>query len=274
MGDDLQLEGEDPEISDRAKARRITSENYKQRIAFYCDQFRGDKSDPLDRKTVERWIAKGRALQDLPPLDEPARMASWWRSNFKRRVPEVFLTFETEGGEGAPRDETKPDAAAGVTTETDKALWAAMNEAQGIADRAGSGFAAALERAHAAERSAWALWQAAVLKPELFTIAQIDKRKKNWEDSLDVMRKAEMVAEKILQRSDEWATWEEVERILGPYLSAIEAGVRGIFTRVATLETLPPGEYERLEPVYQNQVDEVFSELSAGGFAPLLELVA
>ncbi len=70
-------------------------------------------------RTVKRWVSFGRKCQppDLPPLDEPARMASWFRRAFPREpVPPVLLSYESHpppisaASQGAPSAPSTPSA--------------------------------------------------------------------------------------------------------------------------------------------------------------------
>lgn len=183
---------------------------------------------------------------------------------------------EKKGAAAADADGEKAgeEAAGSEAAEASEILRKLRGQAKEMADRASTGFQAALERAHSAERLAWAEWQVALLDPDRFTQSQIDRRKKSWEDALDAMRKAELVAEKVLSRSDEWATWEEMERELAEAIPVIATGVRSLWTRVNTKVALPPGVFELVSPIFEKEVDSLFSELGEGDFAPKLELKA
>lgn len=268
----------DPEPSGRAIARRVTSEKYAHPIAFYCAAF-NPAGRPLDRKTVERWIGRGRRAEggmDLPPLDDPPRMAEWWRRTMRRKVPEVFefLEMKAQGGAGSEGGEVLPGGGRVVPGESDSpaAVRESLRNAMVAADAGSLGFQAALDRARLAERLAWFQWQAVLMEPEKFSVGNAERRKKSWEQASVVLMRAEERAEKILGQSDEWAKWAEVERKVGPILSAVASGVRTLFVRLANKFPPPPGEFEPMNRAFQVEVDALFANLGEGDFRPVLSL--
>lgn len=269
--DVLELDSGSPDLSPRAQARRITASAKQHPIAHYCEVY-GRPGKPLDRKTVERWIAKGREADNLPPLDSPEEMAGWWREVIGRKVPEVFELFESRKEKEAPPAVGVRASAVGEVASGDYSEM--IESARSMASKAGLGFGAALERAQASERLAWAIWQESLSKPEQFSESAINKRKKAWEDALSAMRQAEVVAEKVMKRSDEWGTWGEFEREMHSCLVPLATGVRSLLTRVAVKVVLPPGLFDVLAPAFQSEVDRLFSELGEGGFVEALELTA
>jgi len=46
-------------------------------------------------RTLKSWIKRGKAVGELPPLDDPGAMASWWRRNRTYRVPDALATLES-----------------------------------------------------------------------------------------------------------------------------------------------------------------------------------
>lgn len=283
-GSGFRLEA-DERLTNLQRTRRLTAETYRKKIGEYCHQFGKVQEDgtvrPLDRKTVERWIRRGREIEggpDLPPLDAPAEMATWWRRVMERKVPMVFLDLEEvgEGDAAPPAKEEKAaeggDQVAEMATEQEAAAKEALQRAMVQAEAEGLGFEAALERARLAERLAYFQWQTVLVEPEKWPASAIDKRKKAWEDASGVLLRAEEKAEKIMDQSSEWARWEEVEVAVGEKLGVVARGVRSLLTRVTTKATLPPGLFETLEPVFQSEVDNLFSVMGDGGFTALLEL--
>ena len=43
-------------------------------------------------RQIKRWVGVGKDRDDLPPLDVPAQMASWWMRNMEHRPPSALLT--------------------------------------------------------------------------------------------------------------------------------------------------------------------------------------
>lgn len=99
-------------------AKKLTTENYRRKLAHYVTVLGVDKDedgrkakDP-ERK-LKRWIAKGREKTppDLPPFDAPEHMAEWWRRNMEWRVPEYLLRLESH-------DQAAPQSKAASSEDT------------------------------------------------------------------------------------------------------------------------------------------------------------
>lgn len=104
-------------------ARRLTSENYRYKLAHYVQVLGLEGKDP-ERK-LKRWIAKGREKNptDFPPFDEPHLMAEWWRRNMEWRVPLNIARLEQQQGDeqevtapGGPPAASPPGASSNPTT--------------------------------------------------------------------------------------------------------------------------------------------------------------
>ncbi|MFK5923260.1 MAG: hypothetical protein QM496_13870 [Verrucomicrobiota bacterium] len=265
------LEG-DENLTDRQKVRRQTVGSFNHKLAYYCKKFGKLLADgstrALDRKTVERWVKRGREscdAGDLPPLDHPELMAEWYRRTMKTKVPEVLATFEFKNEEGAAEK-------GGEVIDVEGVSRAMLQKALKMADDAGLGFEAALERARLAERFAYTQWQVMLLEPENHLDTAISKRKKAWEEAAGVLLRAEEKAEKIMDRSAEWARWDEVERHEAEKLAILAHGIRSLLTRVATKNPFPPGLFNEMNRAFSAEVDVLFSSLSAGNYKPVLEL--
>lgn len=82
-----------------------------------------------DGCTVKRWVSAGRKQSppDLPPLDEPHRMAAWFRRRFPREpVPPVLLDYESRAPTPPQAAQEAPPAS---TVATPPATAPATNEA-------------------------------------------------------------------------------------------------------------------------------------------------
>jgi len=268
-------------LTARQKARRLTVGSYQHRLAYYCEQY-GKRLDDgsvkvLDRKTIERWIKRGREVEgspDLPPLDHPELMAEWYRRTMERKVPKVLQIFEDVFEEAGAARLGAEDDVEGMVLEAGAATREAMKKALVMADAAGLGFEAALERSRLAERLSYTQWQVVLMEPENYPDSVIAKRKKAWEEASGVLLRAEEKAEKIMDRSSEWARWEDVEREQAEKLSVLAVGIRSLLTRVATKAPLPPGVFDALNRSFQREVDKLFSVLGQGQYRPALELQA
>jgi len=66
-------------------------------------------------RTLKSWVARGKAVGDLPPLDEPTAMASWWRRNQSYRVPDALATLETVPPPAEAAEAATPAATEGAS---------------------------------------------------------------------------------------------------------------------------------------------------------------
>lgn len=280
----LVLESSSSPGAARQAARRLTAETYRHPLPFYCKKY-GKKADgagafkPLDRKTVSSWIRRGREAEagpDLPPLDSPECMADWWERNMKQEVPDVLLAFRLssikEAAPGVREDEKQVAGAQSAPVVSPEEIRSAMRQALVRAEAAGLGFEAAVARARSYEREAGARYAEALSKPELFSLSEVDKRQKAWENAFNALSKAEKDEEAQKERSKDWARWDEVESVAGECLGVLHAGLRSIIVRIATKLGLPEGWFDKLNSAYQKELDAVLRSLGEGGYAPLLEL--
>lgn len=76
---------------------------YPRTMAEYAKVY-GD----VDEKTVKRWVARGRAADDLPPLHRPALMPDWFSRRMERAVPEAILLAASEANLSASPPTPEP----------------------------------------------------------------------------------------------------------------------------------------------------------------------
>lgn len=88
-----------------SSARAITRETYKKSQKQYAAIY--GTSD----KSIKNWLSDGRKKNDLPPLDEPGKMADWYARVKTRRVPLELVRLKTTSTEG-PADPSGPSQSA------------------------------------------------------------------------------------------------------------------------------------------------------------------
>jgi hypothetical protein len=243
--------------SERALARRSTVKAYGQPLQVYATKY------DYSLRAIKRWIALGRARdpEDLPPLDDPAAMASWWERMreaglLKWKVPEVFSALEIKEPRKAAVDSSKEAEAAHRAGEavTDQAL----------------GFAAALRRAQEAERLAHERWKAELRREgEEFDPVAEKRRAEAWDRAAKLLESLEVKADKILGR--DFVRMEDVEEMVVSRETAIRDGIRSIGTRVCTKLNLPGEMFAKIVDGIDGEIDRVFAHLN-GGDGPLFEL--
>jgi hypothetical protein len=60
-------------------------------------------------RAIKYWIKRGKLCDDPIPLDDPPRMADWWRRCMERDVPDKLLAFEALGSRPSAVKATQPD---------------------------------------------------------------------------------------------------------------------------------------------------------------------
>lgn len=129
---------------------------YKKVLADYQPDFnRGERA-------VKRWVSAGRKAKprpDLPPLDEPHRMAAWWRRLFPSEpVPLELLDYEAKAPTPSPASsEAPPPSGEPVATGAAPAPSAPI-----FLDRADLGSTEAVRRSAAVEDAYFQLMEKAL----------------------------------------------------------------------------------------------------------------
>lgn len=97
--------------SSRAEARSMTASAYTKTMQEYATIY------GYTDRAVKAWIKDGREASggaDLPPLDEPTKMAAWYARVKKRRVPGQLLKFSST----APEPSSVPKERAAAPTDS------------------------------------------------------------------------------------------------------------------------------------------------------------
>jgi hypothetical protein len=246
----------DPRIS----GGRVTRDTYRKALADY-EPFYGVK--PNEGRTIKRWIKRGRERTptDLPPLDQPELMASWWSRNMKWKVPDRLLAFgkiaTAEKGKEAASDQKQNRTADTATSSSDTPPPASNRIKPELPE--GSGFAAILDRARQAERVAFSNWQAA-LNAEPFNAGDEELKQRAWSRAVETVRKLEKDAESILSR--DLIAWPEAERIINETEAAIHQSLRSAIVRVATKIGIPSEWFAKINAAFQIELDHTFTRIA------------
>ncbi|MGE3748676.1 MAG: hypothetical protein AB7I98_03825 [Verrucomicrobiales bacterium] len=175
------------------------------------------------------------------------------------KVPQVLLEYEEGGGEGGGEPlvgEVEPVRSEVIPAKADIPACGAVERAPIEA----VGFEAALDRARQAELATARAYLDA-LGDKSISLGLLSRRQKAWLIALDAMRKAEQVAERLLRATSEWFRREDVEVELNERVDVLSRGTYGLLNRVANKVTIPPELLSRMAPVFEGEVDALFSEL-------------
>lgn len=228
-------------------------------------------------RQIKRWRSAGSARQpaSYPPLDEPWRVAAWYRVVMQRRVPARLLELE-EAGPPTPEPEKTASAptpsapsleanaalplTASVPLPGRQSFPAALpTSVPGLS----TGYAATLDRLSQAEAIAAQRYAdaAASMDPEVRSHAPSLKRE--WVELAETVRAYERDRGKVLRDSD--AIWDK-QAVLDAITSVHNVIAPGVRRLWRTIRRRHP-QFHALTSVQQ---DEVFARESDALFSVLL----
>jgi len=231
--------------------KRLTRETYKHHPSAY-DTVYGIK--PNRGRTINRWIETGKNKEppDLPPLDEPERMADWWGRNMKHRVPHKLLLLAKPADQASP----PPPAAGKSPAVSPRQAAAGRSPAGDEEEEMDNSYAATIERMKKAVGKAW---QNKIKADETEDQAQIEMADRALDRATKRYREFERDAESILGREEK--DWKETEKYFTEPLTIINRSIRSAMIRVATKVGLPPEWFNKCERAYQSELDTIFRAL-------------
>jgi hypothetical protein len=280
----LQLEKE--VVVEEARARRV-------RYLRAQEEYARDAGYGV--RNVKKWIEIGKGeppeAWDPPPLDEPAEMPAWWErmrsaGRLSQRCPDRILQWAAKGhppasgdGESAmPVTESRSkDEQPAATAPAEKLAAPGQNNStppdaqkgtQGArGDEEHEGFAAVLRRAYSAEKRAHQAYEAELVKEgDKYDAAAAERRRREWTEAAEAVRKLEKDKEGILATSADFGRWSDFEQVAGEKLQVLNQSLRSIPVRLATKLAMTSEMLARLTELYHGELDRLFKTLAADGF--------
>lgn len=201
-------------------------------------------------RQIKRWREKGAAQQppSYPPLDEPWRMAEWYRRVMRRRVPQRLEELEAAG---APTP-TPPGSKSPRESTTAPAPRIPALPSSPVAATLATGYAATLDRLSQAEAIAAQRYADAVASADPDVRAQATALKREWVDLADTVRAYERDRGKVLRESD--AIWDKtaVLEAISSVHNVIAPGVRRLWRTIRR-------RHPQFHALTSSQQDEVFA---------------
>jgi hypothetical protein len=218
---------------------------------------------PVQARAVHRWMQVGRDAvpPELPPLDEPWRLASWYARRMNVRCPDWMKTIERQHFHGADiRDDAMQKPAAVDVSEL--GFTGALNRCRAL--EAASG-----ERALLMKRRA----DAAATPEEMeFWKREAQTASSEWEDAADRLRTMEMAAPKILAASGKAWNADEVIASLETIHVALKISIENLLKRVRPkMAGRPPTEQDA---IWIAEVETMFAALRNNKFMAAQEVAA
>jgi hypothetical protein len=185
-----------------------------------------------DRRNIFRWISHGREIGDPCPLDEPAQLLAWWSKHMKVRPPdrlaEYVARFTAPAGPAAGAD---APASAGAPTPT-----ATARSMINFADLEGVGLERSVQELRRTLQANLQLLKAAY---ENVDDAALTLRQRNFEKTLELLRKAEQTLFAMQKERGELAPVSEFRQDLISLASALRGMRRRMVDNIcASLATL------------------------------------
>lgn len=207
-------------------------------------------------RTINRWIAHGKAQGELPPLDDPAEMPAWWVRHMKHRPPaELLIAVPAAQAVSSVKEEP-----ASVTGDTPPAPTPAVIPAS-------LGMGGALMRMRLAESDAAAKYLEAQGAAEP-NEAEIEMRRRAWERMTESLRKLEKDSPNILKESGDLLPRDEVIRELTQLLSVVgltwRSFAKRMFPRLAGLSV------DQADQLWNLESDKVFEKLKMSHFGSVV----
>lgn len=255
--DDLDLESPPAgAVGDLPAARARRGDwPYLYQLAHYEQLFQASN------RTLKGWLAIGRgaAPPDLPPYDDPTRMADWYGRHKKNRIPDHLLALAS-GRKQVPCDPSPGpifSAPSGhvTTSSSDQAalldpLPAAVSPPAAAIPSAAAkpviatGFSATLERLRAAEAAAGEKYTQLILEGK---DAEAESAERRWQKLRADLRDYERDAQKVLSAQGKLWPADEVAAALYEMHTVILQSFESLYSRIETeLRTLPREEAKRL----------------------------
>lgn len=200
---------------------------YAKKLPEYFDTYEtGDRG-------LKYWIRRGKLLNDLPPLDDPPKMADWWRRCMPQQVPDKLLAYEKP----AVKDPLASSGEPGKNTPTTPRDFSKVQSLD-IAENV-----EALRHTHAVNKHL--LDEALAADPPNDNTTQL--RQKNFERSFELLRKAESTLIELQKQRGNLIDVESVRTELAQFLESLRL-MRETMPRriVIELERILPRRFRRV----------------------------
>jgi hypothetical protein len=209
---------------------------YKNKLPEYAEIF------GQTERTIKRWIRRGKELSDLPPLDDPSKMATWWRRSMDNQVPDYLLGFLTVPDPLASSGDIRStEASTGNSGEggsqaqpRDFSQVKSLDLQQNVEE---------LRRSHAINTQ---------LLNEALTAAEpneqaISLRQRNYERSFELLRKAETSLIELRKATGDLIDKEKVRTELAQVFESLRLMRETMTDRIMiALEKMLPRKFQRV----------------------------
>jgi hypothetical protein len=245
-------------------------------------------------RNVKKWIELGKGeppeVFDPPPLDNPAEMPAWWErmrsaGRLHQKCPDRILQWASKVAAAPSREEGSAEPVTVTRSEgqqtsagapTGLAATGQNNHAppsaqkgteRGGEDVVHDGFAGVLRRAYSAETRAHKAYEDELAKEgEKYDAAAAERRRREWTEAAEAVRKLEKDKEAILATSADFGRWSDFEQVAGEKLQVLNQSLRSIPVRLATKLAMSTEQLSKMTELFHAELDRLFKTLAAEGF--------
>jgi hypothetical protein len=194
---------------------------------------------------LKYWIRRGKLMGILPPLDEPEKMADWWRQCMPQQVPDKLLAYEKPppapdplGTSGDNRSSQNSSAAGEPDGTSRSPRDFSKVQSLDIAENV-----EALRHTHAVNKHL--LDEALAADPPNDNASQL--RQKNFERSFELLRKAESTLIELQRQRGDLIDAESVRTELAQFLESLRLMRETMPHRIVIeLERILPPRFRRV----------------------------
>lgn len=216
-------------------------------------------------RNLKKFIQVGRRASppDLPPFDDPGRMADWWKAHMTQRIPQRIYDWAAKAAASVEGDGAKGAETPSASTPTPSSAESSAAPVAPSPSSASSTYEAMLGRASEAELVAHARYiEALNATGDGFNESLIERRRDAWSQAAEQVRVLAKDKGKIVASDREWGKWSDFEEATQPKLAILNQSLRGIPVRIATLLGLSGDLFTSLVSTWNGELDSVFAHLA------------
>jgi hypothetical protein len=216
-------------------------------------------------RTIKRWIRRGKETGELPPLDNPSRMAAWWRRNMDHEVPDYLLGFidNRHSGAGADPHAKNSDAGSGAAVTGNSGEAGSQSQSRDLSQVKSLDIVEnveALRHTHAINKHL--LDEALHAEEPNDTITTL--RRKNFEGSFELLRKAEVTLIEIQKQRGDLIDKEKVRSELAQILESLRLMRETMPHRIIiALEQILPRRIQRVGQAFLKYLEPAIEKARA-----------
>lgn len=222
----------------------------KHALDFYPSEFQRLLSlavPPVQVRAIKGWLQIGRECTppELPPLDEPYRLAQWWARRMKQRVPDWIKAIERQHFGGNPVVQMPTETVA----PSSLGIMGVLDRCRAVEAAAGDRYASLLRMAA----------QAKTFDEQQRYSSEAEQARRSWDESVERLQKMELATPKILAAYGKMWNADDVMASFETVHLALKGSIESIV---------------KDNPVLMERVHKAFAALRNNKFTASVEVAA